>query len=84
MVADALRDVSRRGEVVLDSFAGGGSTMIAAEICGRNSRLIELDPIYCDVIITRFERFTGQKAFLMTTRQSFEDVAELRLGKDLI
>jgi DNA modification methylase len=84
MVADALRDVSRRGEVVLDPFAGGGSTMIAAEICGRNSRLIEFDPIYCDVIITRFEQFTGQKAFLMTNGQSFEDVAELRLGKDLI
>ena len=83
MVADALRDVTRRGEVVLDPFAGGGSTLIAAEICGRAARLIEFDPLYCDVIIARFEQFTGKKAILMTSCKTFEDVAELRLRKDV-
>lgn len=83
MVADALRDVTRRGELVLDPFAGGGSTLIAAEICGRTARLMEFDPLYCDVIIARFEQYTGQKALLMTSNQTFEDVAELRLGRDV-
>ena len=83
MVADALRDVTRRGEVVLDPFAGGGSTLIAAEICGRAARSIEFDPLYCDVIVARFEQFTGQKAILMTSGETFEDVAELRLQMDV-
>jgi DNA modification methylase len=82
MIAEALRDVTRRGGLVLDPFAGGGSTMIAAEVCGRAARLIEFDPIYCDGIITRFEQFTGQKAILMTTSQTFEEVGELRLCMD--
>jgi ParB-like chromosome segregation protein Spo0J len=83
MIAEALRDVTRRGGLVLDPFAGGGSTMIAAELCGRAARLIEFDPIYCDGIITRFERYTGQKATLMTSNETFEDVGELRLRKDV-
>lgn len=81
MIAEALRDVTRRGELVLDPFAGGGSTMIAAEVCGRAARLIEFDPIYCDAIITRFEKYTGQNAILMTSNQTFEEVGELRFGK---
>jgi DNA modification methylase len=79
MVADALRDCTRRGELVLDPFGGSGTTMIAAEICGRSARLIEYDPLYCDVIVQRFEQFTGQKAQLMQTGRTFEQVADLRL-----
>jgi DNA modification methylase len=55
---------SSAGEVVLDLFGGSGSTMIACEKTGRKSRLMELDPKYCDVIVKRWEDFTGKKAVL--------------------
>jgi DNA modification methylase len=80
LIADALRDCSRRGEVVLDCFGGSGSTLIAAEKTGRKARLIEYDPLYCDTIIRRWEAFTGKQAKLAATRDSFEDVAEARAG----
>jgi len=53
---------SRRGENVLDLFGGSGSTLIGAEQTGRRAFLMEIDPLYCDVIVTRWERFTGKKA----------------------
>jgi DNA modification methylase len=53
---------SRPGENVLDLFGGSGSTLIAAEQTGRRAYLLELDPPYCDVIVARWERFTGKKA----------------------
>ncbi len=56
MIVDAIKDVSGRGDIVLDVFGGSGSTLIAAEKTGRKARLIELDPIYCDRILTRWER----------------------------
>jgi DNA modification methylase len=59
LVADAIKDCSRRGEIVLDIFGGSGSTLIAAETCGRRAKLIEYDPLYCDVIVSRWERLTG-------------------------
>ena len=62
LVKDAILDCSRRGEIVLDVFAGSGTTLIAAECSGRIARLIELDPLYCDVIIQRYEQFTGRTA----------------------
>ncbi len=55
MIADAIKDVSGRGDIVLDVFGGSGSTLIAAEKTGRRARLVELDPIYCDRILTRWE-----------------------------
>jgi DNA modification methylase len=58
----AMQYSSRAGERVLDLFGGSGSTLIAAERTGRHARLMELDPLYCDVIIERWENFTGQKA----------------------
>jgi DNA modification methylase len=58
----AMEYSSRPSENVLDLFGGSGSTLIAAEQCGRRAFLMELDPLYCDVIITRFEQFTGQAA----------------------
>jgi DNA modification methylase len=58
----AIQNSSRPGENVLDLFGGGGGTLIAAHQTGRRAFLMELDDLYCDVIVTRWERFTGQKA----------------------
>lgn len=60
-----MENSSRGGGVVLDSFGGSGTTMIAAEQLNRKCRMMELDPHYCDVIIARWEKFTGQKAELI-------------------
>ena len=61
-----LQYSSRVSENVLDLFGGSGSTLIAAEQTGRRAFLMELDPLYCDVIVQRYEKFTGQKAQLIT------------------
>jgi DNA modification methylase len=58
----AIEYSSRRGEHVLDLFGGSGSTLIAAEQTGRRAYLLELDPLYCDVIVARWEQFTGRSA----------------------
>ena len=58
----ALEYSSRPGAVVLDPFAGSGSTLMAAELTGRRAYLVEIDPLYCDVIVARWERFTGRPA----------------------
>jgi DNA modification methylase len=79
-VADAIRDCSRRGESVLDMFGGSGTTMIAAELCGRQARLLEFDPSYCDTIIRRWQRYTGNRAVLAENGTDFETVAESRIG----
>jgi DNA modification methylase len=71
MIADAIRDVSRHGDIVLDCFGGSGSTLIAAEKTGRRARLIELDPLYVDVIVRRWEVFTGLKATHAQSRKTF-------------
>ena len=59
--------------IVLDSFGGSGTTLIAAEKTGRRARLIELDPLYCDVIVRRYEAYTGKRATLAATGEAFED-----------
>jgi DNA modification methylase len=61
MLMDILLDASEYGDIVLDCFGGSGSTLIAAQHCGRRARLIEISPHYCDVIIARWEELTGQK-----------------------
>ena len=60
MIADAIRDVSGRGDIVLDVFGGSGSTLIAAEKSGRRAFLCELDPVYCDRILARWEAFAKE------------------------
>lgn len=64
LVAKALKNSSKSGDSVLDLFGGSGSTLIAAEKTGRKAYLMELDPKYCDVIVKRWEEFTGKKAQL--------------------
>jgi hypothetical protein len=71
LVADAIKDCSRRGAIVLDPFGGSGTTMVAAQKSGRLARLIEYDPAYCDVILRRFEAATGTSAILARTGQTF-------------
>jgi DNA modification methylase len=77
MIADALRDCSRRGEIVLDAFGGSGSTLVAAEKTGRAARVIEYDEVYCDTIIRRWELLTGKAATLLGSGVTFEEIAEL-------
>ena len=62
MIADAIKDVSNRSDIVLDAFGGSGSTLIAAHKTGRIARLVELDEIYCDRIIARWEGFAKDEA----------------------
>jgi DNA modification methylase len=78
MIKDAILDCTHRGHIVLDCFAGSGSTLVAAHKVGRVARLIEYDPLYCDVIIRRFEKLTGKQAILEATGHSFEDTQDLR------
>jgi DNA modification methylase len=78
LVADAIKDVSRRGEIVLDGFGGSGTTLIAAERTGRVARLVELDPIYCDVICRRYAALTGVEPVLEATGETFAAAAETR------
>ncbi|MGA8156786.1 MAG: DNA methyltransferase [Rhodoplanes sp.] len=71
LVADAMRDCSRRDSVILDAFAGSGTTIMAAEQIGRRAHCIEIEPAYADVAIRRWQRFTGRDAILeITDRRS--------------
>lgn len=74
MVADALLDSSARGEIVLDSFIGSGTTLLAAERVGRICYGIEIDPTYVDVAIRRWQRYTGEQA-VQQSGKCFEEVA---------
>lgn len=75
LVADAILDASARGEVVLDPFLGSGTTLIAAERVGRRCRGIELDPLYVDTIVRRWQALTGDVARHARTGQRFDDTA---------
>ncbi len=74
MIADAIQDVTRRGELILDPFAGSGSTLLAAERCGRKAACIELDPKYADVIIRRFQEATGKPVVHAVWDQTFAEI----------
>lgn len=79
MVADAIRDVSHRGEIVLDSFMGSGTTLLAAERTSRIAYGMDLDPAYIDLAIRRWEKMTGKSAVLASSRQTFAEVEQERL-----
>ena len=78
LIADAMRDCSRRGSIILDAFAGSGSTIAAAEKVGRRAFCVEIAPPYADVAIRRWQRITGKDAILKSTEQTFDDLSELR------
>ncbi|TDQ55948.1 DNA modification methylase [Phaeovulum veldkampii DSM 11550] len=74
LVERAIRNSSRKGDLVFDPFGGSGTTLIAAEKAGRHASLIELDPKYVDVIVRRWQEFTGETAVLESSGQSFDDL----------
>jgi DNA modification methylase len=74
LVADAIQDSTKRGDIVLDPFLGSGSTVIAAEKVGRRCRGIELDPLYVDVVIRRWQRWTGEQALRQADSMSFDAI----------
>jgi DNA modification methylase len=75
LVERALNNSSKAGDIVIDCFGGSGSTLIACEKTARSARLMELDPKYCDVIVKRWQEFTGQQATLEATGETFETVS---------
>jgi DNA modification methylase len=82
LVADAIKDCSRRGAIILDPFGGSGTTVIAAERTRRCARVAELDPLYVDLIIRRWQQATGAAAMLADTKQSFDELAAQRRNRE--
>ena len=78
LVERAVRNSSKSRDTVLDPFGGSGSTLIACEKTGRQARLIELEPKYCDVIVRRFQDFSGKTATLEGDGRTFEDLRNER------
>ena len=78
MLEDALLDMTERGDIVLDPFLGSGSTLIAAEKTGRRCRGLELDPLYVEVILRRYEAVTGRPAVLESTGETYAELAVRR------
>jgi DNA modification methylase len=78
LVADAIRDCSRRGEIIFDPFMGSGTTILAAEKVGRRAYGLEIDPLYIDVAVKRWQDFTKRDAILKATGQTFDEVAAER------
>ena len=75
LVERAIRNSSKSRDIVLDPFGGSGSTLIACEKAGRQARLVELDPRYCDVIIQRWQAWTGEQVTLEADGRTFEEIA---------
>lgn len=82
MIADAILDVSARGDIVIDAFLGSGTTIIAAERVGRRCYGVEVDPHFADTILRRFERHSGEVAIHVETGKTFAEIAAERLGDD--
>ena len=78
LVADAIKDCSRRSGLVLDPFCGSGTILIAAERTGRKARALEVDPAYVDVAVRRWQTYTGKAAVLANSGKTFEIIEEQR------
>jgi DNA modification methylase len=74
MIADAILDCSARSDIVLDNLSGVGSTILAAEKVGRVCYAIEIDPLYIDTAVKRWEKHTGEKAVCAATGEYFDQV----------
>lgn len=75
LVEKAINNSSKKGDAVIDCFGGSGSTLIACEKTGRNARLMELDPKYCDVIVKRWQEFTGKNAIHEASNKTYNEMA---------
>jgi DNA modification methylase len=84
LVADAIKDCTHRNHIVLDTFCGSGTTLLAAERVGRHARGIEIDPRYVDVTIRRWQAFTGKDAVHIETGQTFEEIAADRRDSEAL
>jgi DNA modification methylase len=76
MIADAILDSTRRGDIVLDAFLGSGTTLIAAERTGRRCYGLELDPLYVDLAIRRWQAHTGEHAIHAASGKTFKEIEE--------
>ena len=81
MLEDALLDLANRGDIVIDPFLGSGSTLIAADATGRVCRGVELDPLYVDVIIRRYQAATSSRAVLAETGETFDAMTARRAAE---
>ncbi len=83
MVSDAILDVTLRNDIVLDPFCGSGTTIIAAERTGRRGYGIELNPLYVDTTIMRWQRMTNQVAIHAASGKTFDEMRRVREGADV-
>lgn len=83
MVKDAILDVTDRSQIILDSFLGSGTTLIAAEKCGRICYGIELEPLYIDTTIRRWQEIAGKSAININTGKSYRELLEEKLNKEI-
>nr|WP_281720889.1 DNA methyltransferase [Nitrosomonas nitrosa] len=84
MIVDAIKDGSRRGDVVLDPFAGSGTTILAAERVGRRAFAMEIEPRYVDVAILRWQKATGRDAILSATGETYDTLKTCRVGSSAL
>lgn len=82
LIADAIKDCTRRGDLVLDPFLGSGTTLLAAERVGRKAYGLEIDPLYVDAAIRRWQDVTRRDAILSATGQTFDEVTAERSGPE--
>ena len=78
LVADAMKDCTRRGDIVIDTFCGSGTTILAAERVGRHARAIEIEPRFVDVAIRRWQAFTRRDAIHAESGLTFDELASKR------
>jgi DNA modification methylase len=78
LVADAIKDVTRRRDIVLDTFCGSGTTILAAERVGRRAYALELEPRFVDVSIRRWQAFTRRDAIHAESGLTFDELASKR------
>ncbi len=83
MVADAILDSSRDGDIVLDPFLGSGTTLMAAERTRRRCYGLELDPLYVDVVVRRWQAYTGGSAQHSSTDATFDEIAASRAASSI-
>jgi DNA modification methylase len=78
LVERAICNSSKRGDLVLDPFCGSGTTVVACEKTGRRARVMELEPRYCDVVVKRWQDFSGNVAIHRATGKTFAEIGEVR------